>query len=96
MGVLRADDLETVDWVGMACCAEWTLENGKLFGACVPDEDLATVCPADDDVRVEGGECYGEDVRLSVEDELGSIEEVEIPYEHKAIWRVGVSASTTA
>lgn len=64
IGILRAHHLHRVDGVGVACSRQRRLEHGKVLCACVPEEDLAGVRPAENQGRVEGGESHGEDVGL--------------------------------
>lgn len=76
VGVLGADDVEGVDWVGVpggvgACEGGFGDGEGR-FGARVPEEDLAAVGTAEDEGGVEGGEFGGEDVGGGVEGVFGT------------------------
>jgi hypothetical protein len=64
MSVLSADHLHPVHWVCVACGRERGFEDGEVFGSGVPEEDLAGVGAAEDEVGVEGGEGDGEDIGL--------------------------------
>lgn len=59
MGVAGASQGGALDWGGL--------------GARVPEQDLAAVGPANDQVGVEGGELGGEDIGLRVEDVFGAV-----------------------
>jgi len=56
--ILRANDIEGVDGVGVSCCTERRFDNRKGFRASIPDEYLACIGTTDDEIRMEGRESY--------------------------------------
>lgn len=71
--------------MSVAGASEWCFLDWSGFGASVPEKHLAAVGAADDEVGVEGGELGSQDVRLSVEDVLGTLMHVEIPHLNQTI-----------
>jgi hypothetical protein len=92
VGILRADEGDRVDGVGVAevvgAGERRFLDGGAPIaevGARVPEQDLTAVGATDYEVRVEGGESSGQDVRGAVEDVFGAVVEVEIPDLEEAV-----------
>ena len=63
--ILRPHHLHRVDRMGVARRGEWRLQHWEMLRPRVPQQDLARVRAAEDEVGVEGGECDGEYVGLS-------------------------------
>lgn len=92
MCVLGADDVEGVDGMRVAGAhagQRGALNRVRMAGARVPEEDLAAVGAAEDEVGVEGGEARGEDVGGRVEDVFGPGVHVEVPDLDETAGRVG-------
>lgn len=79
VGVLGSDDLHGVYGVGVSGGRERGLEDRKMLGPCVPEQDLSRVRATKDEVGVKGRTGDGEHVRLGVKDEFGTVEEMEVP-----------------
>jgi hypothetical protein len=64
----------------VAGAGEGCLLHGRRLGTSVPEQDLARVCAADDEVRMKRGELRRQNIRLRVEDELGPVVEIQVPH----------------
>lgn len=87
--VLRPDDVDRVHGVRVPVARERRLLDRGGLRPRVPEEHLARVRAADDEVRVEGRELRRQDVRLRVEEELGPVVQVAVPHLNDTVRVVG-------
>ncbi len=71
--VLRADNVEGVDRVGVAGPGQRRFLNGGGLGACIPEQYLPAVCATHDETGMEGGEFGSQYVGLRVKDVFRTI-----------------------
>lgn len=64
MRIMRSDELHRVDRVRMPAGRQRGFEHGQLICSRVPHEDLSCICAAKDEIWVDRGKCYRQDVRL--------------------------------
>lgn len=67
----------------MTRCRQWRFEHRKVFGARVPEEDLARVGASEDEIRVERGEGDGKDVGLHMRQKQISSQTSRLKYSGK-------------
>jgi hypothetical protein len=72
MRVTRTSERRLLYWSGL--------------GPSIPEQHLTRVRAADDEIRMERREFSSEDIRLSVENILGTIVHMQIPDLDKTVW----------
>lgn len=82
---MGADYVDAIDGVRVAGACEGGLLDRCGFGTGVPEENLTRVTTAHDEIRVKGRELGRQDIGLCVEDKLGAVVKVHVPYLHQSI-----------